>query len=227
MGSGSTGKTSNNNTFAYNKILNCGEFSYTSGSGIFAINMYDNKFYNNIFVENSNSRFSGPNFGSGATQFPTFTGCSSGSPYSSSLCLPQPSTKVFSWGAGLTGTTLWDIKNNIFCLLNQPTTFQKNGAPFSASQTYTLVMVTDGTKVTHQYNKYIISGGSINYTLGTGETSGTSASSIFVNAVSQDPELWNFHTLSAYTGINVGLSYDFSGNSVTNPPYIGIFNTLS
>ena len=226
MGSGASGKTSNNNLFAYNKILNCGEFSYTSGSGIFAIDAYDNKFYNNIFVENINSRFSGPNFGSGATQFPTFTGCSSGSPYSSSVCLPQPSTTIFSWGAGLTGSTFWDLKNNIFCLLNQPTTFQKNGVPFSASQTYTLSMVTNGTKVTHQYNKYVISGGSVNYTLGSGETSGTSASAVFVNAISQDPELWDFHTLSAYLGTNVGLTYDFSGNTVTNPPYIGIFNTL-
>jgi len=226
MGSGASGKTSNNNLFAYNKILNCGEFSYTSGSGIFAIDAYDNKFYNNIFVENVNSRFSGPNFGSGATQFPTFTGCSSGSPYSSSSCLPQPSTKVFSWGAGLSATTIWDLKNNIICLLNQPTTFQKNGTPYSASQSYTLSLVTDGTKVIHQYNKYVISGGSVNYTLGSGETSGTSASAVFVNAISQDPELWDFHTLSVYLGTNVGLSYDFSGNTVTNPPYIGIFNTL-
>jgi hypothetical protein len=222
MGGSSSAQTITNNLFAYNKIINCGSFSYTSVNGGFAITFRDNKFYNNIFVENINSRFSGPNFGSGFTQFPTFTGCTSGFPYSSTACLPQPSETIFSWGVGLTATTGWDLKNNIFSLLNQPTTFQKNGTPFSASGQYTLAMVTDSSKVIHQYNKYYMSGGSINYTLGAGETSGTTT--YFINSDSQDPSNWNFHTLSAYTGTYVNLPLDFSGHSVTNPPYIGIFN---
>jgi hypothetical protein len=223
MGGSSSAQTLTNNIFAYNKIINCGSFSYASVSGQFAVTVRDNKFYNNVFVENVNSRFSGPNFGSGFTQFPTFSGCASGFPYSSTACLPQPSDVVFSWGAGLTATTAWDLKDNIFCLLNQPTTFQKNGTPFSASGQYTLTMVTDSTKVIHQYNRYYISGGSINYTLGTGEASGSTT--VFLNSSSSNPENWNFKTISGYTGISVDLALDFSGVSVTNPPYIGIFNS--
>lgn len=223
MGGSSSAQTLTNNIFAYNKIINCGNFSYASVSGQFAVTVRDNKFYNNVYVENANSRFSGPNFGSGFTQFPTFTGCSSGSPYSSTACLPQPSTTLFSWGAGLSATTIWDLKNNIFCLLNQPTTFQRNGVPYTATGQYTLVMVTDGSKTIHQYNKYYISGATINYTLSTGETSGTTT--VFRNSTSQNPENWNFVTISAYTGTFVDLPLDFSGGSVTIPPYIGIYNS--
>jgi hypothetical protein len=234
MGANISGQTCANNLIAYNKIINCGSVSYISASGRFATNAYDNKFYNNIFVENANSRFSGPNFGDGFENFPTFTACTVGPPYTQATdsCSPLPSDGLFSWGNGLTATTVWNIKNNIICLLNQPTLFQKNTdvAPFSGSQLYTMAFVerTDQqSKVNHDYNKFILSGGTVGYTLSSNETTGTTVSSIFVNAISQDPENWNFHTLSAYLGVDVGLTFDFSGNTVTNPPYIGIFNTLN
>jgi hypothetical protein len=61
--------------------------------------------------------------------------------------------------------------------------------------------------------------------LSANETTATTVSSIFINTINQDPETWNFHTLSAYLGASVDLALDFSGSPVTNPPYIGIFNT--
>jgi hypothetical protein len=206
--------------------------SYISASGQFAIDSYNNSFYNNVFVENANSRFSGPNFGDGFENFPTFTACTIGPPYTEAtdICSPQPSDGLFGWGNGLTATTVWNIKNNIICLLNQPTLFQKNGTPYSASQFYTMAFVkrTDQqSKVTHDYNKFILSGGTVGYTLSANETTATTVSSIFVDTINQDPENWDFHTLQAYLGEDVGLTLDFSGNTVTNPPWIGIFNTLS
>ena len=203
-------------------------------AGQFKIDVKDNKFYNNVFVENVNSRFSGPNFGSGFTQFPSFTACTSGPPYTQATapCI-KPSTDVFSWGFGLTATTAWIMSNNIICLLNQPISFQANpqNPPFTGSQIYSMAFLrntSEQSKVNHSFNKFVLTGGTtLGYTPGEGETITTNPSSIFVNTINQDPETWDYHTLSAYLGTYVGLSYDFSGNTVTDPPYIGIFNTLS
>jgi hypothetical protein len=225
-------QVSRGNVFAYNKIINCGSFSYISGSGAFAIDAYNNSFYNNVFVENANSRFSGPNFGSGFTQFPSFSGCVGGPPYTGATgpCI-KPSTSVFSWRSGLTASTVWNMSNNIICLLNQPISFQVNTEipPFTGSQIYSMAFfreTSEQSKVNHSYNKFVLNGTTVGYTLNNNETTGTSVSSIFVDTINQDPETWDYHTLSAYLGVNVGLNFDFSGNTVTNPPYIGIFNTL-
>jgi hypothetical protein len=232
MGSNISGQTSANNIIAYNKIINCGSFSFISASGRFAINAYNNSFYNNVFVENENSRFSGPNFGDGFESFPTFTACTTGPPYTQATgpCSPKPSDGIFSWGTGLTATTVWNMRNNIICLLNQPISYQKNteDAPFSGSEIYTMAFLertNEQSKVTHDNNKFILSGGTVGYTLGTNETTATTVSSIFINTINQDPETWDFHTLSAYLGTSVDLALDFSGSPVTNPPYIGIYNS--
>lgn len=227
-------QVSRGNVFAYNKIINCGSFSYISASGDFKVDAYDNSFYNNVFVENQNSRFSGPNFGTGFESFPSFSGCVGGAPYTGATgpCI-KPSNGVFNWGTGLSASTVWNMSNNIVCLLNPPISFQKNTevAPFSGSQVYSMAFLerTDQqSKVNHNYNRFVLTGGTtLGYTLGVGESVTTNLSSIFVNTVNQDPELWDFHTLSAFLGVDVGLTFDFSGNTVTNPPYIGIFNTLS
>lgn len=224
-------EVSRGNIFAYNKIINCGSVSYISGSGTFAIDAYDNSFYNNVFIENANSRFSGPNFGSGFTQFPSFTGCVSGPPYTQATapCI-KPSTGFFNWKNGLSATTVWNISNNIVCLLNQPISFQENTetAPFSGSQVYSMAFLKrtdEQSKMNHNYNKFILSGGTLGCTLSANETTATTVSSIFIDTINQDPETWDFHTLSAYLGTSVDLALDFSGSPVTNPPYIGIFNT--
>jgi hypothetical protein len=226
---------SNGNVFAYNKIINCGGFSYISGSGNFQVDAYNNSFYNNVFVENANSRFSGPNFGSGFTQFPSFTACTSGPPYiqATAPCI-KPSTGVFNWKDGLTATTVWNMKNNIVCLLNQPISFQVNTgtAPFSGSQIYSMAFLKRNdqqSKINHSHNKFVLTGGTtLGYTLGEGETvTTTNPSSIFVNTINQDPETWDFHTLSAYLGIDVGLTFDFSGNTVIPPPNIGILQYVN
>jgi hypothetical protein len=210
-------EVSRGNVFAYNKIINCGGFSYISATPPFTIDAYNNSFYNNVFVENANSRFSGPNFGSGFTEFPSFSAYTAGPPYISTPCKLQPSDGVFNWKDGLTATTVWNMSNNIICLLNQPTLFQKNGIPFSASQLYTIAFIqrTDQqSKVNHDYNKFILSGGTVGYTLSANETTGTTVSSIFVNTINQDPETWDYNTLESYIGIDVGLTLDFSGNTI-------------
>lgn len=226
MGGTSTAQTLSNNLFIYNKIINCGGVSYANTGGNFPSSPSNNKFYNNVFVENINSRFSGPNFGSGFTQWPTFSACTFGFPYPLTACKPQPSDSLFSWGSGLVASTIWDLKNNIFCLLNQPTPFQRNGVPFSASANYVLAMLgSDASRVQRSFNRYVISGGSIGYVLGAGESSSTTTTSLFVNSLSSNPENWDFKTLSAITGSYVDFPLDFSGKSVTNPPYIGIYNS--
>ena len=227
-------QVSRGNVFAYNKIINCGSFSYISGSGGFAIDAYNNSFYNNVFVENANSRFSGPNFGSGFTQFPSFTACTSGPPYAQATapCI-KPSTSVFSWKNGLTASTVWNMSNNIICLLNQPISFQANpqNPPFTGSQIYSMAFfreTSEQSKVNHSFNKFVLTGGTtLGYTIGNGETITTNPSSIFVNTINQDPETWDYHTLQSYIGIDVGLTLDFSGNTIIPPPNIGILQYVN
>ena len=67
FGSSSHAGSSNNNVFAYNRIINCGGATYANMSGSFAILVYANKWYNNVIVETMSSRFTGTQPGLGLT----------------------------------------------------------------------------------------------------------------------------------------------------------------
>ena len=63
-------------------------------------------------------------------------------------------------------------------------------------------------------------------TFAAGEIS--TASKVFVDTIANHPESWNYRLLAGSpaigAGIGVGISTDYGGAPVTNPPSIGIYN---
>lgn len=81
----------------------------------------------------------------------------------------------------------------------------------------------------HTNNIYKISGStSLGFTLGANEVNTSAA--FWTNTTNSDPVLWNYAPLNPGlligTGINVGLSTDFAGNPVSNPPDISILQSV-
>jgi hypothetical protein len=196
FGAGKANQTGNYNTFAYNKILNCGDVSYANISGTFAIQCKNIRFWNNVIIENNASRFSGPNFGAGFTGFTTY---------------PTPATKFFSNNGSPVADTVWDLRNNIFWIVNK-----------TGSSTYT---INNGTKTVHINNLYRLTNGAVpGYTLSGSES--LTSNKNFIDTSNTDPLYWDFNLISTSpainTGTNVGLSPDFNGNVVSGTPSIGI-----
>ncbi|MEO7046170.1 MAG: hypothetical protein ABI091_12745, partial [Ferruginibacter sp.] len=88
---------SSDNLFAYNKVINCGMLSWCNLSGSYTTNVNNTQYFNNVVIENSLSRFSGPNNGAGVTTN------------------PYPSTELFAYN-GNPPSTVYNLKNNIFVL---------------------------------------------------------------------------------------------------------------
>ena len=82
---------------------------------------------------------------------------------------------------------------------------------------------------THTNNIYKLSGSAtLGFTLSTAEIS-TSAN--IWTTVTGLPQIWDFHLISGSpainSGINVGLTRDFAGTTVSNPPSMGIYTYIS
>ena len=219
------GETISNILFAYNKVINCGGLAYVNplitGSNI--------QIYNNVVVENSLSRFSGTNFASGAQDFPT---------YQPGSCpkLPYPSATAISYNSAqntYTGSILYDIKNNVFNYSNAPVTVVNDYTSpgvCNTTRTYTLSVVSSNTRTSYRNNIYKVTNGStIGHSLGTGEQS-TTIQALFTDTSSNNPELWNYYpavnSLLIDAGIDVGITTDFAGNPVANPPEVGILEVV-
>jgi len=203
------------NLFAYNKIINCGGVSFCNvdPGGGFPIEPSNLKWYNNTIVENANSRFSGPNFGAGFTSFPR---------WSTFPRLPEPEDKFFSNNGSPVAATVWDIRNNIIICTNSSSA--PNGSPPYATRDWTYTIL-GSSKTIHTNNIYKLSSGAvIGLTAGSGEV--TSSAQILQDESNADPILWNFSPLLTGPAINagtyVGLTVDFAGNPVSNPPDAGI-----
>jgi hypothetical protein len=119
--------------------------------------------------------------------------------------------RPFQYGsdAGVTADTLYDIRNNVI--------WNNNG----------LVMkYSTRTKIKYSYNIYHLGGtSSLGAALGTGEISTTNK--VFTDTSSNNPSNWNFNLLVDYPGTYVGVSPDYNGSVVTNPPSIGILNYVA
>ena len=208
-GGNSTGATQYiiGNVFAYNKIYNCSSISYvhngSEGGNISATTM---QFLNNVVVENSNSRYSGPNYGLGINTIPAIWRYYSGSTGSQYwLGLSYISSNPID--------TVFVLKNNIF---------------FS----YTNQRIVSSSQVTnrtlHQNNIYkLLNGSSLNFTADVSEFSTTSASfNVITNETNINPGLWNFvpsaGSLAINFGQNLGYTKDFSGNTIIGLPDAGI-----
>lgn len=100
---------------------------------------------------------------------------------------------------------------------------------FQKSTALSIVNTARFFSFTHTNNIYKLSGSaSLGFTLGTAEVS-TSAT-IWTATVGL-PQVWDYHLVSGSpainTGINVGLTTDFAGNPVSNPPDMGIYEYVS
>lgn len=136
--------SANDNLIAYNKIINCGGLSWCNISGNFAIQVSNLQYYNNVVIENSESRFSGINTGVGLTpQYQALIG---------------PETLLFAYNGSPSAASVFNLKNNVFILSTGLSMTRTNDA--KTAHSYNLYSVSGGSKVT--------------YTLGTGEKSLTS-----------------------------------------------------
>ena len=180
IGSGGSG-TSDNNIFAYNKIVNCGQIGSFHVAGSFGTNINNCQFYNNVFVQ-------------------TITDV-------------QVFDAILFWAEGTPTSGMLIAKNNIFwstVLVNY------TASPISSSN------------FTHTNNLLNLGSGSLNLSLGSGETQIISSP---WTATSGDPYTWNYalSTGSAAInfGTNVGITKDFNGNTIIGNPDAGIIEHSS
>lgn len=169
-----------NNTFAYNRVINCEGLLYINNRGQYRTRVKNLMVYNNVIVETSV-----PRLGVG---------------------------RNISMATSDTTINIVNLRNNIFRLTN--------GFSVAKSTVFT------GPQLTHTNNLYQVSGGgAINFTLDRTEIS--SMTPVWVSMVG-NPITWNYRLLTGSIatgkGINVGLTKDFSGASVTSPINLGIFN---
>jgi hypothetical protein len=196
----SNGAVSTGNTFAYNKIIQCGSLSWINFNSVFATQATNTKYYNNIIVETSESRFSGPNTGAGILK-------------AESLSHLSQDLSCLAFSAGSPNVTVFDLRNNIFYLANSGFRVVQNA--------------TVASKTIHQNNVFkFLNGAGANMTLNANEV--TTTASIWTTETGS-PQAWTYQLVSGSAatdrGQNLGFTYDFEGNIVPSVPNAGILET--
>ena len=225
-------------TFAYNKVINCGNMGYVHGSsGSFVGNNRNISILNNVVINNNSSRMNGPNFGADIyndgqsfNQFWFFrdrykcpdntlaiTNTTWSNPIHASVCNYGGHRFAVQYASdNIRGNadTLIDSRNNIF---------------------YSTVgdqIIYDSTrlKYKHRNNVYYIKGRLINNTtlggsLGSGERIINTA--IFKDTTLPNPEDWDLHLLdtsyAVSNGLSTGFNKDFAENTVSGNTSIGLY----
>ena len=197
----SDGSVSSGNLFAYNKIIQCGALSWINFNNVFATQATNTKYYNNVIVETSESRFSGPNGGTGIIMPEAI------SHYSNDFAL-------LAFSSGSPNTTVFDLRNNTMYISNPNYRIVSNS--------------TVASKTIHQNNVYrFLNGAFTNFTLNPNEIITTS--NIWNNQTGLTTS-WDYQ-LSASSAANdagqaLGLfDKDFGGNPIPSIPNSGIFET--
>ena len=216
----------NDDTFAYNLFINVRVVSYVNtGSSPFACNAARLRFWNNVIIENHNSRFSGANFGNDVLgdgqSFRNFN-------FWPSFPLNQSSntgSRVFQYTSdiGVAADTLYDIRNNIIWNNTRQSILYDNSR----------------TKFFHSNNLYKLGGGS---TLGGALSTGNSleqstTNQIFTDTSNINPINWNLHlnvgSPAINFGRNVGIVSDIDGTPLVGNPdagvqeYMGVVSSLT
>lgn len=227
-----------NITFAYNKVINCGQIGYIhAATGSFVGNSRNIRVYNNVSINNNTSRMNGPNFGGDLyndgqsfSQWWFFrdrykcpnntlpiTDNTWSNPIHPSVCNyggHRATVQYSSDNIRGNADTLVDSRNNIF---------------------YSTVgdqMIYDVTRLKYKHvnNIYYIKGRLINPTtlggtLGSGERIITT--SIFKDTSATYPEDWDLHLVdTSYgvsNGVSTGVTKDFAGNTITGNTSIGLY----
>jgi hypothetical protein len=202
----------NDDTFAYNKFINNSCISYVNVTGTFACTAARLHFWNNVIVENRNSRHTGSNFGKDVLgDGQSFTNWSFWPSYPLNPTINNPGgwrPFQYSTDAGVAADNLYDIRNNII--------WNNNG----------LVMkYSTRTKIKYSNNIYRLSGGSsLGATLGPGEILTTNQ--LFQDTTSSNPMDWDFNLLpnspAINAGMDLGLDYDYNGVAISGVPEAGI-----
>lgn len=194
------GSGASNNFIAYNTMYDNNGISETGGNGGVAT-CNSNVFVYNKLINNRDVFY--------------FHGTHTGWQFYNNAVVETSNTRLAptSTISGDNGTsTQIDIKNNVFQIGIGGT-----------------VINTSRVNATHTNNVYKLSGGtSLGFTLGANEVNTSAA--FWTNTTNADPILWNYAPLNPGlligTGINVGLSTDFAGNPVSNPPDISILQSV-
>lgn len=181
-GSSSDGIANNpiqNNTFAYNKVINCEGLFYINNRGQYMTRVKNLMVYNNVIVETKVPRLG--------------------------------TARMMSMATTDTTVGIAIVRNNIVRLTNGNAVYKST--------------VFAGSQLVRSNNLYQLSGGSVlNYALVPTEIS--SLTPVWINMTSTDPINWNYSPLAGSIIINrgtwVNITRDFSGNTVSNPPNIGI-----
>jgi hypothetical protein len=219
----------NDDTFAYNKFINNGNVSFVSVTGTYACSVSNLHFWNNIIIENVNSRFSGPNFGQDVlgdgqsmTSWYGWIPSSAGHPPSypwSRNYYNSPSYSTLGYnsetpgGTNIIGDTVYDSRNNIIW----------------ASTGLNQMLPSTRPRLKHANNVYRLSGGStLGCTLNTGNYLEVStADKVYIDTSNANPLNWNVHLGVGSPAINfgkyTGVSPDYGGIAVANPPDAGIY----
>jgi Secretion system C-terminal sorting domain/SprB repeat len=228
-------------TFAYNKVINCGQMGYIHGGASnndpFAGNNRNIACFNNVVINNNTSRISGPKFGSdiyndgqsfanwwffrSATKCPDNTLPLSNTTWSNPINPPycnygghRLSVQYSTDLIKGNADTLVDLRNNIF--------YSTVGDQ--------IIYDASRTKFKHRNNVYYAKGGFLNPTT-LGGTAGAgeivTTNQIFIDTSAALPENWDLH-LSANSpaisgGLSVGFNTDFEGSTISGNPEIGLY----
>ena len=200
----------NDDTFAYNKFINNGVVCYVNVSGTFTSAAKNLHFWNNVIIENGNSRQSGARFGQDVLgDGQSFTNWHYWPQYPINRTLNQAVGQIgYSGDSYVSSDTLYDIQNNVF--------WNTNGQKMDYS---------GRTKVKYRNNIYRLSGGAtVGNTLQTGEIN--TSNKIFIDTASANPINWDLHISSTSpainAGVDVGLNTDYFGNPISDITDIGL-----
>ncbi len=237
-------------TFAYNKIINCGQIGYIHGSAndVFRGNNRNIACFNNVYINNNTSRISGPNFGYDLyNDGQSFRGDANGN---YRWWFFKSPTKCPDNSLPITDTTWSNPINPPFCNYsghrssvqyadenirgNADTLVDLRNNIFYSTVGDQIIYDKTRNKFKHRNNIYYLKGAFLNPTslggaLGTGEISTNNR--LFSDTSATFPENWDLHLFSGSqaigAGTNVGINKDFDGTSFSGNPDIGLYSINS
>lgn len=206
----------NEDTIAYNQFINNGVLCYAATTGTFSSRASKIRVWNNVYVENGNSRFSGPRFGQDIfsdgqsfTSFPSwpaFPQNSSTSNFGGFRILQYPIDSENPLD------TLYDSRNNVFWMTN------RNQALYGPER----VRYKRANNIYHIVGQAVL-GGVLN---GGNQIEINTSARIFRDTIALNPAQWIFNiapTSQAWNfGRSVRLTRDFFNNSILGNPDAGI-----
>lgn len=195
---GQGGTVANDNLFAYNKIINSGQLTWVNTSGTFAMQASNIQYFNNVVVENAQSRFSGPNVGAGNTH----------------PLAHYPQSELYGFSGSPNATTVFNLKNNIYILSTGMDVTRSSYATKTIHEDNIFQLSNNSvTNFTLHSTELSVTGGVLSNTSNADPLTWNYAPATNSPAID--------------FGQNVGLTRDFIGNAVPSVPNAGILETVT